>query len=412
MTSLLAWLDHNEDDRRQMREVISLFREQDTIDELGIGTVRDTLANILFLGTTTIQTRARYFLFLPWIYSEIERLRLSGPKAEAQARKLEIKLIYALQEGGQKGGEGVIGWDARENLKRFPSVIYWSGLGTYGIRRFTGSMDEYYRSLATFHRRRDLHRTGDGDEVHERLRPNWHPALPHPPDHWLDSTTLALRWEDAEFLAERIVTAAPDSLPAFLLRSRAEVSESPLPWDVPGLDALDPELRRRLDHARRFSQVMHSAPLVYNLMLGEQAISFGMSGPYEAWREKHRGELNDWLKNTTIRRQGASDWDTDDFWSLIDEHNPRLRLPTRRFIGEWITIAAERPEAIAHGDPDVRSLIKTREHRMKGSQARLVSRRALERWKGEAGTRQIDYRWPVTQRMIGDIEEGLERAAT
>jgi hypothetical protein len=147
-------------------------------------------------------------------------------------------------------------------------------------------------------------------------------------------------------------------------------------------------------------------------MLAEQAISFGMSGPHEEWRNKHLGELNDWLETTRIPGQGASDWDTDDFWNLINEHNPRLRLPTRLFIGEWITIAAERPEAIAHGDPDVRRLIVTREQRMKGSQARLMSRRALERWKGEAGTRRIDYRWPVTQQMISDIEEGLERAAT
>ena len=78
MTSLIAWLDHDERDRRRMREVIDLFREQDTLDELGIGVVRDTLANLLFPGTTTVQTRARYLLFLPWIYEEIERLRLSG----------------------------------------------------------------------------------------------------------------------------------------------------------------------------------------------------------------------------------------------------------------------------------------------------------------------------------------------
>jgi hypothetical protein len=412
MTSILAWLDHNDDDRRQMREVISLFREQDTIDELGIGVVRDTIANILFPGTTTIQTRARYLLFLPWIYSAVEHQRLFGAKAEAEGRKLEIKLINALEKGGHHAGEGVIGWDAREKLKRFPSVIYWGGLGAYGIRHFTGSMDEYFRSLATFNRRRDLHRSGDGDEVHERLQPNWHPALPAPPDNWLDDITLALRWEDAEFLAERIVTTTPGSLLTHFLQNRTNLSDIPLPWDTPDHNTFSPDLRRIVEHARRFSQVMHSAPLLYNLMLAEQAISFGMSGPYAQRRDKHLRELNDWHATTVLPGQGASDWDTHDFWNLIDEHNPYVRLPTRRFINTWISIAATRPKGMATGALDVRHIIETRERQMKGSQARLVSRRALERWHGEAGTRRMDYRWPVARRMITDIEAGLGNAAT
>ena len=40
MASLVAWLDYSDDDRRRMREVIALFRESDTLDELGIGAIR------------------------------------------------------------------------------------------------------------------------------------------------------------------------------------------------------------------------------------------------------------------------------------------------------------------------------------------------------------------------------------
>ena len=412
MTSTLSWLDYNDEDRRQMREVISLFREQDTIDELGIGSVRDTIANLLFPGTTTIQTRARYLLFLPWMYSEIEKKRVSGPKAAAEARRLEIKLVYALERGGHLGGQGVIGWEARERLKRFPSVIYWSGLGRYGIRRFAGSIDEYFRSLATYNRRKDVHRTGDGDEVHERLWSNWHPALPPPPDGWLDDTTLDLRWEDAEFLGERIVTTAAGSLLAYYLHNRADISNVQLPWDAPYTDALGPELRRRLDHARRFSQVMHSAPLVYNLMLSDKAISLGMTGQYDEWGAKHHRELEDWLALTQIPGQGASDWDTDDFWNLITEHNPYLKPTTWRFISSWIANAATTPQNIAGATADVRRIVETRERQVKGAQARLLSPRALERWKGEAGTRRLDYRWPVARQLITDIKHGLDDATT
>ncbi|MDP8927681.1 MAG: DUF6361 family protein [Actinomycetota bacterium] len=38
--SVFAWLDHSEQERRRMLELVGLFREQGTVDELGIGTIR------------------------------------------------------------------------------------------------------------------------------------------------------------------------------------------------------------------------------------------------------------------------------------------------------------------------------------------------------------------------------------
>lgn len=71
MTSSFTWLDYSEQDKRKMLDVISLFSEKTTRDELGIGSVRDAFADLFFPGTSTIQTRARYFLFIPWIYLDL-----------------------------------------------------------------------------------------------------------------------------------------------------------------------------------------------------------------------------------------------------------------------------------------------------------------------------------------------------
>src|SRR3712207_8105184 len=68
VASSFTWLDYSEHERRQMLDVIHLFDEKTTRDELGIGVVRDAFADMFFPGTSTIQTRARYFLFIPWIY--------------------------------------------------------------------------------------------------------------------------------------------------------------------------------------------------------------------------------------------------------------------------------------------------------------------------------------------------------
>lgn len=76
--SAFVWLDYSERERRKMLDVVDLFREHDTRDELGVGSVRDAFADMLFPGTSTIMTRARYFLLVLWAYQRLERLRVSG----------------------------------------------------------------------------------------------------------------------------------------------------------------------------------------------------------------------------------------------------------------------------------------------------------------------------------------------
>src|SRR5690242_9296418 len=114
MPSVFAWVDFAEGDRRRMAQVIDLLRENDTRDELGIGVVRDALAELLFPGTSTIQTRARYFLFIPWIYRRHEERGTPGGEIARKARVDEDKLIEALV----RAGERPIGVDKRAALQR------------------------------------------------------------------------------------------------------------------------------------------------------------------------------------------------------------------------------------------------------------------------------------------------------
>lgn len=41
MSSSFAWLDFSDRDRQRAMDVVDLFREEDTRDELGIGVIRD-----------------------------------------------------------------------------------------------------------------------------------------------------------------------------------------------------------------------------------------------------------------------------------------------------------------------------------------------------------------------------------
>ena len=63
--SSLAWIDFDEDERQRAQRIMALFQERETRDELGLGAIRDSIADHLFPGTSTIQTRLRYMLFIP-----------------------------------------------------------------------------------------------------------------------------------------------------------------------------------------------------------------------------------------------------------------------------------------------------------------------------------------------------------
>lgn len=200
LMSYLAWLDHSEHERRKMLDVIDLFREHETVDELGIGTVRDAFADLMFPGTSTIQSRARYFLFIPWIYVNLEAKGVGSKEIAARARREEVALIEALVESGE--GEGVIGVEARERLRRLPSAVYWNGLALWGVRRFHGPQDQYHRSLDRFYRLTGRQATNDdGEPIEGGLRRNWDAGLPPAPAGFPKGAKLSLLYN--LMLAER-----------------------------------------------------------------------------------------------------------------------------------------------------------------------------------------------------------------
>ena len=132
MAATLTWLDLTASDRDRMRQVLDLFKEQGTVDEMGLGRLRDALSEALFPGTSTIQTRLRYVLFVPWIYRQLEARRVAAfSSVSAQLRKAELDLIGPLLEHGTS--QGVIGERSRGSLARRPSSVYWTALVRWGL---------------------------------------------------------------------------------------------------------------------------------------------------------------------------------------------------------------------------------------------------------------------------------------
>jgi hypothetical protein len=408
--SSFGWLDHDEGERRRMMEVINLFREKGTLDELGFGTIRDTYAERFFPGTSTIQTRARYFLFIPWLYRQLETERVPSNRVDRRARELQGRLVQSLKAGGEGSNAGVIGIEAGENIQRLPSTIYWQGLRRWGILLFEGSTERYHASLDGYYREERSAKLSEGDELLERAHSNWFGSLPPAPTSLLDQTTFELTRDEAEFLSERIRRSCGDSLLATCLtplvtRTRA----AKVPWDLGGLDSLQVSLRRDIDDARRYSLLMEGAVLLYNRMLAElaseRALSSGLDGV-----DRYGAALDRWADEMTGVEEELRNWDRPAFWDRLRCLNPRIPPGAIQFSEIWIQLAVSGPKSVRDNEV-ARVLIRNRESRLKGALARLSNPRALERWSGESGTGRLTYRWGNAQRILLDILQGLRQPA-
>jgi hypothetical protein len=408
--SAFGWLDHSEQQRRQMLEIVDLFREKSTVDELGAGVIRDALADHFFPGTSTLQTRARYFLFIPWIYLRLEQERVPSAQFDRRARAEQARLVKALVAGGERASAGVIGIDAGAQILRPPSILYWAGLRTLGILRYGGSYESYAGSLDEHHRLdRTLLRSDDGERIEESPRA-WHGGLPSAPPDFLDSTTFKLSRDEADYLSERIVTARRGSLFAAFVASPADVARLNGPWQHPERDNLPTRLREDLAEAERFSLVSNGAYLLYNLMLAEASVAAGMTAR-ERQLDEYRTRLPEWVDTMTAHGELLHGWRIDQLWQRLAELNYRLPLRTRYFFDRWAELALHQRDGLADNQT-ARQLIRERERALKGGLARLHNPRALENWGGASSVGRLDYRWTNVSRLLLDIRAGFRQRST
>ena len=105
----LGWIDFSDNDRKKTLDVLRLFQEQGAVDELGIGIIRDGFANFFFPGTSTIQTRAKYFFIIPYAMMDTVADPRVTSVSGALRRLDEIEKESAVILKRNSGEPGVIG---------------------------------------------------------------------------------------------------------------------------------------------------------------------------------------------------------------------------------------------------------------------------------------------------------------
>lgn len=132
----IGYIDFSKEERDKVLATLKLLTVPSALDELGIGRIRDAFANKLFPGLSTIQTRAKYYVIIPYLFKKAEMQNFETPQAVRKwINDSEDKIVKTLVNNSQ-GASGIIGSDSLKRgrtVKLKPSFIYWTGLRMFNI---------------------------------------------------------------------------------------------------------------------------------------------------------------------------------------------------------------------------------------------------------------------------------------
>lgn len=396
----LGWIDFSKSERNKVLSVLDLLSEAGTLDELGIGPIRDGFSNLFFPGTSTIQTRAKYFLIVPYALKDLEYDNETNPKRILRALdELEKECAVRLLKNADDI-EGIIGNSALRQgmwVKRTPSEIYWSGLRSYGI--FTGgtlSLNEYISAMCKIKKqnttlirlgnRNDRAEEGEQDDTDagERFRMQFW-KIPTYADDWLEDLSIELTPDEGAFLKEQIVMLHPDSMLAFILRNEClAVLECSSFQDLSSLMPMFPEQIRADYHlATSFSDFVYVLRTIFNLIISDWKNQLAV----EEWRR---------LQPQLLDRSNV------DLDGMFERLQVRGNVSLCRFLQRSKTL-------MAAGNLDgMMNEIRRRERELKQSRAKTM--RPGESDPNEwYGGRELDYRFSDARVIMKDIFESEGR---
>ena len=281
----LGWIDFSKNERNKVLSVLDLLSESSTLDELGIAPVRDGFANLFFPGTSTIQTRAKYFLIVPYALKDLEYGKETNPN----------RMLRTFNEMERNCGEILVGGDDTDGIigkrslaqgkwvKRTPADIYWAGLRYFGI--FTGgtiSLTEYVHAICKLKSQKaTLNNLGNrNDTAEEGIYDDkdagdlfkmqfW--KIPTYQEKWIDNLSVKLTEEEGTFLKQRMINAFPESMMAYILRN--DMTEVFNCRSFQDLGSLINEFPDRIQHdyhlASEFSAFLFVLRTIYNMIVSE-----------------------------------------------------------------------------------------------------------------------------------------------
>lgn len=391
----IGWIDFSKEQRNKVMSVINLLSEPDAVDELGVGVVRDAFSDIFFPGTSTIQTRAKYFLLTPYLLSELEREKgITPDKMINRLHEQELDFIDIFKQSGETG---IIGETAGRKLKRKPSDIYWNGIRTFGI--FNGSKMSLYdyarivcllknkkqsiKALGSMSSKDDEKDADDTDAVTGEITDGFW-KLPDFPVDWREDLSIRLTKQEAEFLRNQIMSCVPNTMLRFILEKNfTDFLKFDSFDDVEGILNLFPDnLKENYTMAKEFADFIYGTQLRYNVILSQEKDD-DIIAEWELWHSEME-------KNVSIDLQKL----------LFD----RLRINN----GKLIKFLFDCKDAMLKNDIDkLDELVIMRERILKGDKRAKLHNVSEFEYKGWVGIGKLQYRLRNAKNLLRDIFEGL-----
>lgn len=396
----LGWIDFSKTERNKILSVLDLLSESGTLDELGIAPIRDGFANLFFPGTSTIQTRAKYFFLVPYALKELELSNETNPN----------RFLRALNETEKMCGETLLDINPNENgiigkrslqggrwVKRTPADIYWAGLRKYGI--FTGgniSLSEYARaSCAIKNQKSNLTKLGNRNDSAEENETDDKNAgnifkmqfwkMPLYQRSWRDKIQMSLTKEEGEFLREQIISTCPDSMLSYILENKmTEILDLENFSDLGAIiNKFPKQMQDEYALALSFSDFLFVARTLYNIIISDG----------------HNVQANDIFEDLKEVMAELANIDIDLIFTKLYIYKTDLK----NFIKKL-------QECMRNNDvEEMKKAIKAREIMLKGQSRAKTAHPGEFNPNDWIGGGELDYRFNNAKTIIRDIfeSEGL-----
>ena len=384
-----GWVDFSKKDRELARDIINSLRGKGALDELGIGAIRDGFAELFFPGTSTIQTRAKYFFLVPY---QIEKLLSSVDKKGNyfsrlyQMEKETSKQMWLEESSDSENKIGIFGNDffsdsENEWVKRPPSEVYWSGIRKLHLFTCTNeniSLPDFLQ-LAAKDNENNQKMGNEGDEFFRESK-NFHWDLPSVADRgdWEKHPTIDLTPGEAKWFVSKVTKELPETMFAFVIEQRQKAALFSTFSELEKL-VLPTHLKTKWELAQNFSDFIQAAQTRFNYLL------------------KNNDARNTWEIYPGQLHELAEKIDLEGIFTILNlqpNHNDNHRR-LKQFL-ENLHKAYDKKNI---GQID--EIIKKRERELKGERSKIGKNPVYyDNWIGGKG---LSYRFPDAKRLINDI---------
>ena len=404
----LGWIDYSRQERDTIKELLKILGEPSSVDELGVGIVRDSISDLLYPGTSVLHTRAKYYILIPELFKKAMK---SGLTSMGEVRKLidadQDKIARALrraidEETGTKAS-GIIGGRSDRAVKMKPARIYWNALRrTEMLCHPDWSFDDACASVANYNRKNQntsikYETDEDGGDAEDAVLSGF--SLFNTPckqniDDYIANPTLHLTRDEAMYLMEQFKRPLimKNTLIEYCLKNKLSYVETAFS-DIEIQSNMPTVLSYNIELAKEFADFIYGAYIVYNLLFFEN----GGENASEEQKQYLVNEYSEW------RQQTCGIPHREEILKLVRNHE-YYKAALNKFLFDF-------EKAVMANNSDVCSdeekrLIRDRERFCKKGKAKIGGNYPYQPIQSSP----MNYRHSTGQIIIEDILKGLERA--